>query len=414
MSDSPPKAGRFRKVAGLDYRQGAVDYPEQLDEDARHHLLTKPFYDLDLRRRRFEGPGIDEDTRRHFCDFANMAAQLALPLEARILDLGCGPGWLVEYFARFGYDVTGIDISPGLVAAAQQRLAAVPFDLGRNGPLRCRVAVHDVESGPLPERFDLIIAYDSLHHFEDERAVMRNVSAMLSDGGLFLVIEGERPHEDSDTGHELAYVMQEYATLESPFDRDYLLGLLDEHGFLLVGDYVPVDGWFDRSQLAQAVTPPPAHYHYLLGKKVAAGRASAVPVSTAPANVRAAFSLLTPPPAQIAPGAPLLLEFEVQNTGDTVWLAGRAAEAGTVRFGLKILDASGQLVEEVHGLPPLGGAMAPGERRRFFLRHRAPAGAAAYTLKLDLIVQQLFWFEQQGTQPLAVRFEVGKSAPDAA
>jgi len=32
-----------------------------------------------------------------------------------ILDVGCGSGWLCEYFARFGYEVTGIDISPTLI-----------------------------------------------------------------------------------------------------------------------------------------------------------------------------------------------------------------------------------------------------------------------------------------------------------
>ena len=118
---------RFRKIDGLDYKRGAVEYPNKLEPSDRHHLLTKPFYNLAHKHERWPGEGLDRDTHRHFCDFANMAVALALPPRARILDVGCGSGWLCEYFARFGYDVTGIDISPDLIEMARERLSKVPY-----------------------------------------------------------------------------------------------------------------------------------------------------------------------------------------------------------------------------------------------------------------------------------------------
>jgi len=181
---------RFKKIEGLDYKRGAIEYPNKLEPSDRHHLLTKPFYDLAQKHARWPGDGLDADTHRHFCDFANLAVVLALPPGARILDVGCGSGWLCEYFARFGYDVTGIDISPELIAMADERLSKVPYGSDHEKDLAYRFLVHDIEDEALAETFDAVICYDSLHHFEDEHAVLRHLAAMLDYGGQLFVLEG--------------------------------------------------------------------------------------------------------------------------------------------------------------------------------------------------------------------------------
>src|ERR1700674_717125 len=120
---------------------------------------------------------------------------------------------------------------------AQERLSKVPYGADQERALRYRFLVHDIEAVPIAETFAAIICYDALHHFEDERAVLKNVAAMLDYGGQLFVLEGERPPEGSETEVELRNVMRQYETLESPFSRDYLLSLLREHGFAVVADY---------------------------------------------------------------------------------------------------------------------------------------------------------------------------------
>ncbi|HYE16200.1 MAG TPA: methyltransferase domain-containing protein, partial [Pyrinomonadaceae bacterium] len=226
---SPRPSGRLPKIEGVDYKRAAVEYLGRLPEERRHHLRTKPFYNLANKPARYKGDGLDEDARRHFCDFANMAVVLALPPGSRILDVGCGSGWLSEYFARLGYDVTGIDISPDLVEMSRERVARVPYGADHETPLRCRFEVHDVEAAPPAGSFDAVVCYDSLHHFEDERAVVRNLAASLRYGGLLFILEGERPPAGSASEEELRAVMREFRTLESPFDYEYLRELLDEN-----------------------------------------------------------------------------------------------------------------------------------------------------------------------------------------
>ncbi|HEY0003163.1 MAG TPA: methyltransferase domain-containing protein [Pyrinomonadaceae bacterium] len=409
LESSSQPAGRFQKLAGIDYKRGAILYPDRLDQNNRHHLLTKPFYNLAHKIARWDNEGMDEETHRHFCDFANMAVALALPAGARLLDVGCGSGWLSEYFARLGYDVTGIDISPELIAMADERLRRVPYGVDLETPLRYRFLVQDIEAAPLDELFDAIICYDALHHFEDEHAVLAHLSGMLKSGGLLFVLEGERPPAGSETEEELRSVMRQYETLESPFDAGYLRALLKDHGFAIVGDYLSVNGLFERERLNEQkqLSVEPAAVNYLLCKKVSTGgRAVELPDSRQPGLLRASFTLLESWTNQVTPGAQLQLSFEVSNTGDTLWLVSRAALKGTVRLGLKILDAAGKTIEEVHGVPPLPQALAPGERARLRLNHQAPLAPGAYTLKLDLVDSEVCWFEQQGSEPLLLPFEV--------
>jgi SAM-dependent methyltransferase len=398
---------RFRKVEGIDYKRGAQEYPRKLAPSDRHHLLTKPFYNLAHKHDRWAGDGPDADTHRHFCDFANLAVALALPPGARILDVGCGSGWLCEYFARFGYDVTGIDISADLIEMARERLNKVPFGADHERGLAYRFLVHDIEAAALPETFDAIICYDALHHFEDEHAVLKNIYAMLERGGELFVLEGESPPEGSDTEEELRGVMRQYETLESPFSRDYLLQLLRDNGFAVVGDYLSVNGLFEREAAGGDLFPhfKPEPFNYLLCKKISPPGAE-IRDSRNPGVLLARIKPIESDSPKSKGGEKLNLFLEIENTGDTVWLVSRAAPRGTVRLGLKVLDASNEVIAEVHGSPPLSRAVAPGEKVLLKVSQAVPHKSGRYALKIDLLCQDICWFEQRGSEPLVVDFEV--------
>lgn len=400
--------GRFQKLEGMDWKRGAIEYPRRLDESNRYHLYTKPFYNLANKISRWQGEGLDEDTYRHFCDFAQLAMTLALPAGAKLLDVGCGSGWLSEYFARLGYDVTGIDISPDLIEIARERTARVPYGADHQTPLKYRFITHDIESLPLAETFDAIICYDSLHHFEDERAVLSNLAAMLEYGGLLFVMEGERPPSGSQTEAELRDVMINFETLESPFTRDYLRALLREQGFAITGDYLSVNGLFEREMMeGERLSVEPTAVNYLLCKKVGGiNEAASLPDTRNPEVLRALISLQDEWPERFEPRALMRISFEIENTGNTLWLASRTALKGTVRLGIKIINGAGEVVEEFHGEPPLRHAVAPGERVRLTLEHHAPQTPGPYTLKIDLINQDICWFEQRGSEPLTLPFSV--------
>ena len=398
-------SGRFKKIEGLDYKKGAVEYPQKLAPSDRHHLYTKPFYNLANKIARWSGEGLDEDTLRHFSDFANIAYALALPAGSKILDVGCGSGWLCEYFARFGYQMTGIDVSPGLISIAEERVKNLPYGVDSETPVACRFLVHDIEQAPIEESFDAIVCYDSLHHFEDEHAVLDNLARMLELDGQLFVAEGEKPPVGSETEDELRGVMEKFETLEAPFTRDYLLALLDQHGFTVVGDYTAVTGFVDRenldSQTLRHVETPA--FNYLLCKK---SGGSTLHDSRLPGRLKADLSLESKWSEHVVAGSAIEFDLNVQNVGDTLWLVSREPLRGRVRIGLKILNASGETVHEIHGWPRLQSAMAPGEKRTLRVSVKAPVVSGGYSLKIDLLNQDICWFQEQGSKPLVLEFEV--------
>lgn len=408
MNDAS-SAGRSPKLEGIDFKKAAIDYPSKLSTERLHYLRTKPFYHLINKPAKFRGDGMDVETHRHFCDFANMAVALELPAGARILDAACGSGWLSEYFARLGYDVTGIDISPQLIEICEQRLSALP-PIDHERSVRCRFLVHDIETAALDEKFDAIICYDAIHHLEDAGAAIQHLAAMLPIGGALFILEGNRPAPGSAGEAELIGVMEKFGTLESAFDPEHLRQLLDEAGFAIAGDYVSVNGLFDREavddegRLRIEVLP----INYLLCKKVSENApASSVPDSREPGVLRAEITLRSPWPERFAPGQTTSADLLVRNTGDTLWLGGSFLRRGRVTLGVKIFDEAAVVCDEFHGEPALPRAVAPNESCSVTIERACPVAPGRYTVKIDLVDQHICWFEERGSTALYLPLVIG-------
>jgi SAM-dependent methyltransferase len=101
----------------------------------------------------------------------------------RVLDLACGSGRHALSFARRGYsDVTGIDLSPTLLAEARH---SAEFE-----GLPVKFLERDMRDIP-EERFDLALnLFTSFGYFDsddDNAAVIEAVASHLSPGGYFVI-----------------------------------------------------------------------------------------------------------------------------------------------------------------------------------------------------------------------------------
>ncbi len=103
------------------------------------------------------------------------------PGKCRILDVGCGAGWLSLELARMGHEVTGVDI-------AEKRI-----DIAREAARRnnCEIdyRVIPLEELCAHEPFDFIVSYGSLHHFPRVGEAVDKISDLLVAGGFFLMVE---------------------------------------------------------------------------------------------------------------------------------------------------------------------------------------------------------------------------------
>ena len=93
----------------------------------------------------------------------------------RVLDIGCGRGFLLRSFQRRGWDVAGTEMSESAAAYARQKLD-LPVHVGK------------FEEVKLPENsFDAVVMWHVLEHFERVDNALREVNRVLKPGGIFLV-----------------------------------------------------------------------------------------------------------------------------------------------------------------------------------------------------------------------------------
>jgi SAM-dependent methyltransferase len=99
-----------------------------------------------------------------------------------LLDLGCGPGRYAVPFAKRGFAVTGVDITPFLIEKARTYAE-------REG-VEIELVHEDMRHFLRPDSFDLAISMlTSFGYFDEERenlAVLRNVFSSLKTGGVFV------------------------------------------------------------------------------------------------------------------------------------------------------------------------------------------------------------------------------------
>lgn len=98
---------------------------------------------------------------------------------ARVLDAGCGPGVFAMELAARGARVVAVDVSPTLVALAQERAATHP------GAERITWAVGDMLD-PAHGTFDYVVAMDSLIHYPAPE-IARALSALAARTGSGIV-----------------------------------------------------------------------------------------------------------------------------------------------------------------------------------------------------------------------------------
>jgi len=109
---------------------------------------------------------------------------------SRVLELGCGFGWLAVELARRGFHVKGIDISPRRIAIAEAYARVLASALN-GGSLEYEMA--DLNRLCLePESLDGVVAWDCLHHMVDIEHVIGEVTKALRPGAPLLAFESLR------------------------------------------------------------------------------------------------------------------------------------------------------------------------------------------------------------------------------
>jgi SAM-dependent methyltransferase len=114
--------------------------------------------------------------------YLELAARQAGP----VLELGCGTGRVTLPLAQAGHTVTGLDLSPAMLAQCQAKLAVAESAVRQ----RVKLVQGSMSSFTLEQRFALVLApYRAFQHLltvEEQQVCLGRIRAHLADGGVYL------------------------------------------------------------------------------------------------------------------------------------------------------------------------------------------------------------------------------------
>ena len=108
-----------------------------------------------------------------------------LKKKAKILDLGCGPGYFSLELARAGFDVVGVDISQGAINSAKRTM----LNLKRGKSLNLKYICSDLKNLNFNKEFDGVLCSGFLHHIKNVSKISTQIKNSMKKKGSLLIYE---------------------------------------------------------------------------------------------------------------------------------------------------------------------------------------------------------------------------------
>ncbi|MFJ3489544.1 class I SAM-dependent DNA methyltransferase [Leifsonia aquatica] len=165
----------------------------------------------------------------------------------RVADLGCGPGRITGHLAELGLDVSGIDLSPGMVEVARREHPGIPFSVG---------SMLDLPFGEA-ELAGALAWYSIIHIPQEEQdALFREFARVVRPGGRLVLAFQVSTAGDEDVvqlTHAYGHDIDLRTRRQSP---ERVRGRLVAAGFALTGEV-----------LREPVAPEKTRQAYLLARR---------------------------------------------------------------------------------------------------------------------------------------------------
>lgn len=108
--------------------------------------------------------------------FAESFYEFGSKRDKKVLDVGCGNGWVLAHYARCGANVTGVDITEAGVELCRTRF--------RNENLKGDFVVANAEHLPFQDNtFDVVSCMGVVHHTSNPAKVVSELRRVLKPGG---------------------------------------------------------------------------------------------------------------------------------------------------------------------------------------------------------------------------------------
>lgn len=178
----------------------------------------------------------------------------------RVLDVACGPGIVACALAEKGAEVTGIDLTPAMIAQAQILASREGVEASFRCGNACQLPFEDGQ-------FDRVVTRYSFHHMKEPQRCLAEMARVCRPDGRLVVIDAT-PTPESQQGYDEAETLRDPSHTNA-LTREQLLTLGSQLGL------TPVlcQSYRLESCLSDQVAPEDeAALHALFARDIAEGQ----------------------------------------------------------------------------------------------------------------------------------------------
>ncbi len=224
--------------------EAAEQYVTKLEKGEIGWLYSKPFDPT---------PGNPQYFRLMY-ELLNILKAMKIPANARILEVGSGPGWITEILLMLGYSIDSIEPSAEMILISKERCASLLTHFQSKTDTNVQFHQTTIEAVEFDDRsFDAILFFDALHHIVDEVLTINKCFRYLKHGGCIAIVEGAWHPDFKELENGLIAEMEKFGTLENPFSQVYLDNLLISSGFTDIQRFIGINSYYSKSQIKELI-----------------------------------------------------------------------------------------------------------------------------------------------------------------
>jgi len=342
--------------------------------------------------------------------FSVLLASLDLGLHT-VLDFGAGSCWVSSMLNRMGCRTIAVDVSETALRCGRHMFG---LDKRHRMELDPQFIVYDGYTLPIRDQtVDRIVCFDAMHHVPNKQDLLNEMYRVLKWGGKVGFAEPGAEH-----AHSLQSIqeMERYGVLESDIDLHEFVQMAERAGFdqIFIKPYPPpgsID--FNVEEYQRFMNGQDQVFPLNIIREdlrhntiVILQKGTAIPESTKPNVLHAHLKRGEGGSAKVHRGQPYTFRLEVENVGDTIWLATPNNLGGFVTVGAHLYSADHTILAWSYARGFLTSDIHPGNKQLVDITMTAPQETGMYVVEFDMVCEMISWFGENGSPTLKVQIEV--------
>jgi len=360
-------------------------------------LMTKPFHVVS------EGAYL-------LCKLGVMLSGLRLGKGMTILDFGAGSCWLSRFLNELSCATISLDPSPTALEIGKKLFKQLPL-LGI--PIAEPRFLHfDGRKIQLEDdSMDRVICFDAFHHVPNPEEILSEFYRVLKPGGIAGFGEVGPHHSRASQSQK---EMRTYNVLENDIVLEHLKKVSEQIGFselyckLFSHPDLEIDfpGYLRMARkkkipraISRHITNSMNDYpvFFLIKGKYTPDSRNSTGLNHGIFIEKTNYT--------VKAGEPFSVTMEIENKGNARWLYQNVKDFGVVNLGVHLFSKDNRLMDYDFLRFNLGKDVFPGEKLKKTVQIN-PGEKGSFQMVLDLVAEQVCWFEENNSKPVTLGVEV--------